>query len=127
MAAMVNVMASNDLDYPKRGKLYLAQIDALIVATAAKPRLDEDDRMQCQAMLRELKGRFSVDRTRAGRESTPAGQCYHERMQLAGTRLTMATHTTPSAARWNGPLQACRADIVAYLAEVDRRRELRDR
>ena len=125
-----NVMtATTDADFAKRAKLYVAQVDALTAATAAKARLDEDDRMQCQSMLRELKGRFSVDRTRAGggQESTPAAQLYHAAMAAAGARLTMATHTTPSVARWSAPLAACRAEVAGYLAEVDRRRELRAR
>ena len=115
--------SSNPRECVKRARWYLNQVDALIVTFAGKTRMDEDERMQCQAMLREVKARFSIDKTtpQAEREASPVLVEYHARMLEAGARLTMATHTTPSTARWREPLNACRTDLVNYLAEMQRR------
>ena len=103
-----------------RARWYVAKIDALVLSFANTPRMDDDDRVQCQTMLREIKSRFGVDKTncQANRESTASSILYHQKMLQAASRLTMATHSTPSAARWSEPLRACKADILAYLETV---------
>lgn len=107
----------------QRAGWYVSQVDALLVALKAKARLDEDERIQCQSMLRELKNRFGIDKTTplAEREASPPLVHYHARMLEAGARLTMPTHTPPTPGRWVGPLEACRAELVEYLAYMGRR------
>jgi hypothetical protein len=118
-----NTLSASDRQCIIRARWYLAQVDALLAALKAKLRLDEDERIQCQSMLRELKNRFGIDKTTplAEREATPPLVHYHARMLEAQARLTMPTNTPPTPGRWVGPLEACRTHLVEYLAYMEQR------
>ncbi len=102
------------------GRWYVARIDELLGLIQHKPRLDEDEVQQCQAMLREILARFRADRrpqVNAEVPSTPK-VAYLWAVNEAGDRLRVAATGRPNR-RWVDDLTLSRQSMLDYLSRLD--------
>jgi hypothetical protein len=112
----------------KRARWYQERLNDLINFLCGKAHLKMKDKLQAQAMLRELKERFSQDNrihNSVRRSSGLSQEEYelHRTIFEASTELRAHTNSHPVSSCWIDQLYASRLDVDHYLSGLVSREE----